>query len=1149
VLDRPRLVRALTENASRPLSLIIADAGYGKTTLLTSFAKKLARPVVWYSLMPSDADPIVFCRYLLEGFRRESPRFGRSFQRAIEESGPSAAAPEVLGGTLANEWSTLRGPSHLLVLDDFQEVAGHAQVVTMVDTLLRHLPESVRLLIASRSMPPLALDRLRARGEVFELDSSHLRLTRDEMDHLFREVYRRALNEVQLDALEQATLGWPTAVHLVHESLERDADATIEDVLARFRASNLELHDYLSSEVYTRLDGESRRLLERTAALSRFDADLAAALSDVRSAPALLASLARRGLLRTFGSGPAASFECHDLVRRFVRQEVESREGPAGWPRLEADTAAALAERGQPERALRHYLNAGRVEDAAQWIRALAPALLKQGRAAALLQYLSDLPPASVREDLALSLALADAQRTMGAWDEAERLYTESLEMARAGGEREAECRALYGLGRLLNLRGRHEQALGLAERALGGGAELAIELKARLLQVKAAAHFYLGQYGVAVRMLGEVRDLLKGSADPELLVPTVHNLAMAYAAQGKFREASQELRAALAQVRGTSSPRAPLYLSNLATLQVELGELAEARRAAEEGLNAARHFSNRAQEVTCHEALAQILAQSGDLDAALAALRRAEELNAELRMQLIAADLLALRGRIFCARGEYRRAVQFLNEAIEHLASARPDDPRLIEFRATLAWCELRSGRVRAAREVLQSLVKRADADENDYRRMRVHYWLAEAALALEDRRGADTHLQRALRLVRERGYAHFLKLQAREEPAPLLHALARGLEAPAVAAALVEAGPSVEEPLLAMLEKAPPAVAEAAISVLGEVAGPTANEPLAKIARERRVLRPAIKTALRHIADRSARGVADGADDESRPARLTLFGPPQLHRDGQPVPASAWRAQRAFHVLVFLALHPRGVGKDELLEHFWPGRQAAAGRRNFHPTLSYVRSVLPAADEAPILREGDFYRLNPAYPLACDAWELDRALDEARAAREPNRRRDALRRAALLVTGPFLQGLYADWADELQNRMRDRAEKLLLELGSLSMEAGDFDQALESFRRAVELDEYREATRIAVIECLLKLGHRRAALAEYDKLRDLLRDELGVEPLRETEEIMQRLLGDAQGTGNGSPTSESDVDVVPQLVAASSQVLLKASGRESLR
>ena len=75
VLDRPQLVRALADHAARPLSLVVADAGYGKTTLLTSFVRSVARPVVWYSLMPSDADPMVFSRYLLEGFRREALRF------------------------------------------------------------------------------------------------------------------------------------------------------------------------------------------------------------------------------------------------------------------------------------------------------------------------------------------------------------------------------------------------------------------------------------------------------------------------------------------------------------------------------------------------------------------------------------------------------------------------------------------------------------------------------------------------------------------------------------------------------------------------------------------------------------------------------------------------------------------------------------------------------------------------------------------------------------------------------------------------------------------------------------------------------------------------------------------------------------------
>src|SRR5439155_686937 len=339
-------------------------------------------------------------------------------------------------------------------------------------------------------------------------------------------------------SLEGATLGWPTAVHLVHESRRRSESGALEEVLQSFRTSNLELHDYLSAEVYARLDEPSRRLIERTSALSRFDAGLATRLAGQSHPHAALEALARRGLLRTFGAGEHVTYECHELVRRFVRQELETRLGADAWRALEAETADALAGRGEAERALRHYLSAGHGEEAARILRDLAPSLLRHGRAAALQRFLGELPEALMREDVTLAVMQADTQQALGAWDEAEKLFEHVLE----------RCRAVPGVA---------------ARRP-----------------------------GVNLREI-ECRALL-----------------------------------GLAQVRGADSPRAALYLSNMAFLLAELGDLAEARTAAEEGLVAAQRFSNRPQECINQQTLAQVLVQSGDLDGALAAVKRAEELN-----------------------------------------------------------------------------------------------------------------------------------------------------------------------------------------------------------------------------------------------------------------------------------------------------------------------------------------------------------------------------------------------------------------------------------------------------------------------------------------------------------------------------------------
>src|SRR5262249_59058959 len=109
-------------------------------------------------------------------------------------------------------------------------------------------------------------------------------------------------------------------------------------------------------------------------------------------------------------------------------------------------------------------------------------------------------------------------------------------------------------------------------------------------------------------------------------------------------------------------------------------------------------------------------------------------------------------------------------------------------------------------------------------------------------------------------------------------------------------------------------------------EAGGRGGRSALENGAGGRGALRRACGAGLRHIGQGLSRGTAAG----ERPGpvtRLLVFGGPRLEMDGRTVPASAWRAQRAFQMLIYLALHPRGASRDELLESFWPGRQAAAG------------------------------------------------------------------------------------------------------------------------------------------------------------------------------------------------------------------------------
>ena len=232
---------------------------------------------------------------------------------------------------------------------------------------------------------------------------------------------------------------------------------------------------------------------------------------------------------------------------------------------------------------------------------------------------------------------------------------------------------------------------------------------------------------------------------------------------------------------------------------------------------------------------------------------------------------------------------------------------------------------------------------------------------------------------------------------------------------------------------------------------------------------------------------------------------------------------------MLVHLALHPRGATRDLLLETFWPGRQAAAGRRNFHPTLSYLRALLPKLEQPALARDAETYRLNPGFSWSCDLWEFDALYEEARLATgDPAARKAALERALALADRPLLEGVYGAWVEETQARIRDRVEMAWRALGRLRASAQDDEGALAAFRRAAELDEYRESTRVAIVEVLVRLGNRRAAIVEAERLRELLHKDLGVDPLPETEEALVKALGtnaksQAQSAA-GQPVPESD-------------------------
>src|SRR5688572_4036513 len=162
LLKRPRLTEKLRANLSAPVTMVAADAGCGKTTLIADFLRGQSHPSVWYQLDHTDADPIVFLNYVAQGLKIIHPDFGEALFPYLSEANEDLLrSPERAADLLINEILRVIEQPFILVLDDYHHIGPDTTVHTIVDRILQYASELLHLIITTRDLPPLAIMRRR----------------------------------------------------------------------------------------------------------------------------------------------------------------------------------------------------------------------------------------------------------------------------------------------------------------------------------------------------------------------------------------------------------------------------------------------------------------------------------------------------------------------------------------------------------------------------------------------------------------------------------------------------------------------------------------------------------------------------------------------------------------------------------------------------------------------------------------------------------------------------------------------------------------------------------------------------------------------------------------------------------------------------
>ena len=352
-LSRTDLVHRIDAD-DRPLLLVVAPSGFGKTNLLAEWARSTAADVTWLTCAQPDQDPAHFWSRFVAAVADRWPAAGDDASLLLlRPSWDQAELVEALAGDLAD----VSGPG-AIVLDDSQYAESSQR---MLSVLAGQLPPNLRMVMASQHNPAFSTSRMQLEGVVSELRADELSFSRTEVDDLFR----MAGLDVAADdrgRIHRLTEGWPAGLQMAALALRHSDDPG--GVVDAFSATTKETNDYLANEVLAGLDPDLTGFMARISVLDEFDAELCQAVTGQSAARTLLADVIAHDLFIYQVDYAGERFRFHQMFAAYLRTRLKEL-GPPTYRQAHDLAGQALLERGDRLGALRHAMAVGDVSRAA----------------------------------------------------------------------------------------------------------------------------------------------------------------------------------------------------------------------------------------------------------------------------------------------------------------------------------------------------------------------------------------------------------------------------------------------------------------------------------------------------------------------------------------------------------------------------------------------------------------------------------------------------------------------------------------------------------------------------------------------------------------------------------------------------------------
>ncbi len=1076
ILPRPRLTEKLQANLDAPVTVITADAGSGKTTLVAEFVRRQSRQTVWYQLDHTDADPFVFLGYVCQGIKKFAPAFGKTILSYLNEASADLLVhPERAADLLLNEILESIEQPLILILDDYHHIGRETIVHKLVDRLLQYSSDMLHLIITTRDLPPLAIVRRRSQAIAAIISREDLLFTDEEVRELFRTTLNLELKPEEIAEYRERTHGWITALQLVRQvtqqQIHSSSSAAQPNLREMLRESEKHIFDYFAEEVFAREPEETQNLLLHLSLLDSLPAEICSSLFPEMRCAAVLPELVKQNVFLTVAGErrTGEEYRLHPLFRDFLIRRFRIERGRAALAEERVRIAEFFLTRKYWEKALPYLLAAEDYERAAQTIAETGDEWIGRGVVTSLGTFADQIPKEIFDKFPRALLHAAEVARQQGETDKSNRLLQCAVKLLHAQNDSEGEAEALHSLASIARRKGDGAKAFKLLEQAENLTGENS-EVRMKCENTRGLCLISGGAWTEAERHFRFALELAESHSNERYTRLITHNLALPPGLRGDFGEALRWFKRIFRDDKPEAQlPQEAIGHLNVARLHLYRGEFSETETHLAKSLELCQLYNLKHLRGEIFEAYANFYREKRDFAHAAEFYERARKDYEEHDIDPASREFDEERAALAVMRGDLVTARSLL----ENLLEVRQENKNETGSKTVwLALCQVRLIQKDTEGIVgeLEKILAFFHAHSLFYYEAATSITLAGTLLTEGKRKEMLPHIRRALDLAARFDYEYWLREQIKQNP-PLFQ----------------------DETVIELL----PLDLRENIEKSREYKN-NGQEQKAQIAADNRA--PAVVTTPTPVVDLT----------------LKLLGHIEVYRDPtRHFAPDAWRTRRARDIFCYIATsRHRRVEKETLIEAFWGEAELNVIEKNFHPTISHIRKALNSRQTLKqnflLYRDGS-YQLNPEFTYSIDTEEFSHFVAEAEKAnhdKDNDRLWENIEAAHRLYRGDFMAGVYEDWAEELRRFYREQHARILKSMAKFAFREKSWTKALSFASEILRQDPYREDVHTLIMRIYTAQNKRSAAKEQYNKLQKLLKEELGVQPAPETRRVFQELF-----------------------------------------